>query len=280
MACLRRAAEDRGDTFVAVGVAIAAFVTAERDAVRAATNLRGWHDRPLRADLRERLGLQVTIENDADAAVWGEYVHGAGAGERCVAMATVGTGSAGGSSPVANSSRGGFGLGAEFGHVVVGGRICGCGTRGCLEAYASGSALTRSVRAAAKNPVRARRLLDRAGGDPECIDGPTITALALEGDPLAFRGLAEIGEWLGRGFALIAAVVDPSVIVIGGGLAEVAGELIAGPARTAYAAGVRFAGPGRWRRSASRGWERRRHRRRRRRGGGRSPAGPLAANGV
>lgn len=65
--------------------------------------------------------------------------------------------------------------------------------------------------------------------DPECIDGPTITALALEGDPLALRGLTGLGEWLGRGFALIAAVVEPSVIVIGGGLAEVAGELIAGP---------------------------------------------------
>ena len=87
-------------------------------------------------------------------------------------------------------------------------------------------------------PGAPRRLLERAGGDPERIDGPTITALALEGDPMALRGLAEVGEWLGRGFALVAAVVDPSVIVIGGGLAEVRRRADRRPARTAYAAGV------------------------------------------
>jgi glucokinase len=238
---LRREAEDRGDSVIAVGVAIAAFLTAERDRVRAATNLPGFSDRPFRADLRERLRLPVIIENDADAAVWGEYVHGAGAGERCVVMATVGTGIGGGIVVGGELVRGGFGLAGEFGHLLVvpDGRPCGCGMRGCLEAYSSGTALRDSVRAAAAaEPERARRLLQQAGGDPRRIDGPTITALALEGDPMAVRGLAELGEWLGRGLGQVAAVLDPSVIVIGGGLAEAAGELIAGPARGAFATGL------------------------------------------
>jgi glucokinase len=238
---LRREVEGRGGGVTAVGVAIAAFLTADRDGVRDATNLMGWRDRPVRADLHERLGLPVVIENDADAAVWGEYVHGAGRGERCVVMATVGTGIGGGIVVGGELVRGGFGLAGEFGHLVIvpDGRLCGCGSRGCLEAYASGTALTDSVRAAAAaEPEGGRRLLDRAGGDPDRIDGPMITALALDGDPMALRGLDALGGWLGRGLAQVATVLDPSLVLIGGGLAEAAGELIVGPARTAYGASL------------------------------------------
>ena len=234
---LRADVEARGDTVTAVGVAIAAFLTADRDRVRDATNLVDWHDRPVRADLRARLRLPVVVENDADAAVWGEYVHGAGTGERCVVMATVGTGLGGGIVVGGALVRGGFGLAGEFGHLVVepAGRPCGCGTRGCLEAYASGTALTASVRAAAAaDPQGGRQLLDRAGGDPDRIDGPLITALALDGDPMARRGLATLGDWLGRGLAQVAAVLDPSLVLIGGGLAEAAAELIVDSARASY----------------------------------------------
>ena len=111
-----------------------------------------------------------------------------------------------------------------------------------------------------------------AGGDPERIDGPTITALALDGDPMAVRSLAALGEWLGRGLAQVAAVLDPSVLVIGGGLAEAAGELIAGPARREYGAGVsiRSARPvarDPARAAGQHGGHRRRRRARERRGG-------------
>jgi glucokinase len=241
VAQLRREAHAKGDTVVAVGVAIAAFLTADRDRVCEATNLVGWHDRPFRADLAERVGLPVVVENDGDAAVWGEYVHGAGRGERCVAMATVGTGIGGGLVIGGNLISGGFGLAGEFGHlqVVRDGRACGCGARGCLEAYASGTALARSVRAAAAtDPGGAQRLLDRAGGDPHRIDGPIITALAIDGDPLARRAVAELGKWLGIGLAQITPVVDPSVFLIGGGVVDAVGDLIIDPARTAYDAGL------------------------------------------
>ena len=234
---LRREIEQRGDTVIAVGVAIAAFLTADRERVRDATNLVGWRDRPFRAELAARLGLPVVIENDGDAAVWGEYTHGAASGERCVAMATVGTGIGGGVVIDGNLISGGSGLAGEIGHlqVVPNGRTCGCGARGCLEAYASGTALAQAARAAAAaDPVGARQLLDRAGGDPERIDGPAVTALALEGDPLSRRVIAELGAWLGTGLAQVTAVLDPSVIVLGGGLVDAAGELIVEPARTAY----------------------------------------------
>jgi glucokinase len=238
---LRREAEQLGETVVAVGVAIAAFLTADRARVRDATNLVGWRGRPFRADLAARVGLPVVVENDADAAVWGEYTHGTASGERCVAMATVGTGIGGGVVIDGNLISGAHGLAGEFGHlqVVPGGHACGCGARGCLEAYASGTALARSARAAAAaDRVGAQRLLDRADGDPERIDGPSITALALEGDPLARRVIAELGAWLGTGLAQVTAVLDPSVIVVGGGLVDAAGELLVEPARVAYASAL------------------------------------------
>ena len=81
----------------------------------------------------------------------------------------------------------------------------------------------------------ARQLFERAGGDLDRIDGPMITALALEGDPMALRALAELGEWLGRGLAQVAAVLDPDLVLIGGGLAEAAGDLSLDPVRRAYA---------------------------------------------
>jgi glucokinase len=241
VASLCREAEDRGEAVVAVGVAIAAFLTARRDRVRGATYLTGWDDRPFPADLEAHVGVPVIIENDADAAAWGEFVAGAGRGEPSVVMTTVGTGIGGGIVADGRLLRGGFGLAGELGHLVVapGGRPCGCGSRGCLEAYASGTALTQSVRAAAaSDPAAAGGMLERAGGDPDRIDGRTIIAAALEGDPMAVAGLREAGEWLGRGLAQVAAVLDPSVLVVGGGLAEAAGDLIADPARAAYADAV------------------------------------------
>jgi glucokinase len=223
----------------AVGVAAAALLDAERDVVLHAPILE-WRDRPLRADLAERLRLPIVLDNDANAAAWGEYRHGAGVGERCLLMVTLGTGVGGGVVVDDRLLAGGFGLAAELGHLKVGaeGRVCPCGGEDCLEQYASGTALSHAARSAVLHDPGAP-LLARAGGDVERIDGPLIVAAARDGDPQARRVIGEVGTFLGRGLAQITMVLDPSLILVGGGLAD-AGDLVLGPARRAYAAAVGF----------------------------------------
>jgi glucokinase len=119
--------------------------------------------------------------------------------------------------------------------VVPDGILCGCGNHGCFEQYASGSAMVREARAAAATgSVLARGLLDRAGDDPDEITGPLITEAARDGDPFAIEQLASVGRWLGEGIASLTAVLDPAMVVVGGGVSE-AEELLLGPARAAFA---------------------------------------------
>ena len=131
----------------AVGVAAAGFVNAVTGMVLFAPNL-AWRDEPLGADLRVRLGLPVTVENDANAAAWGEFRFGAASHVQDMVLLTVGTGLGGGIVSEGRLLRGAGGLGAEVGHVrvVPDGIRCGCGNRGCWEQYASGSALEREAR--------------------------------------------------------------------------------------------------------------------------------------
>ena len=218
---------------VAVGVGAAGYVDRERARVLIAPNL-AWRDIDLKAELEEQLDLRVVIENDANAAAWGEFRFGAGEDVEDLLLVTVGTGVGGGLVLDGALHRGAFGVAAEVGHlrVVPDGLRCGCGRRGCLEQYGSGSALERRAREAADEEA-ARPLLDRVGGDPAAIDGPVITELAREGDPFSVARLAELGHWLGAGIASLVAVLDPAVIAVGGGVAD-ADELLLDPVREAF----------------------------------------------
>src|SRR4051794_17438570 len=233
-------AELRGDhEIVAVGVGAAGFVDSGRSTVMFAPNL-AWRDEPLRRDLERRIGLPVVIENDANAAAWGEFAFGAGEDVADSLLVTVGTGVGGGIVLNGELHRGAFGVAAEIGHmrVVPDGRICGCGNRGCWEQYASGSALVRDTRdQARKGSLIARSLVDRAGGDVESITGPLITEAAREGDDFAREQLASLGRWLGEGIASLTAILDPAVVVIGGGVSE-AGDLLLDPIRAHFAANL------------------------------------------
>jgi glucokinase len=218
-----------------VGVAIAGFVDERRSLLRFAPNLP-MAERPLRQLLGAALGVPVVIENDANAAAWGEYRFGGGRGSTDVVLITVGTGLGGGIVLDGQLLRGSFGSAAEFGHVrmVPGGLPCGCGNRGCWEQYTSGSALIREARAIARTrPDEARRMLELASGDPEAIDGRMVTQAAVEGDPAARGLLAEVGRWLGEGIVDLANVLDPAAVVVGGGVSE-AGDLLLDPAREAF----------------------------------------------
>ena len=213
----------------AVGVGAAGYVSADRSTVLFAPNI-AWRNEPLGADLARLTGLPVVVENDANAAAWGEFRHGAGREADDQLMVTVGTGVGGGVVTGGRLLRGAYGVAAEIGHlcVVPDGLPCGCGNRGCLESYASGTALVRAARAA-PGPA----LLAAAGGDPAAITGPMVTAAALAGDEVAVALIADLGRWLGHGIASLAAVLDPGIVVVGGGVAE-AGDLLLDPVRAAF----------------------------------------------
>jgi glucokinase len=220
----------------AVGVGAAGYVDKSRSVVMFAPNI-AWRNVNLKAELEPRVNLPVVIENDANAAAWGEFRYGAGEDAGDLLLVTVGTGVGGGIVHDGELYRGAFGVGAEIGHmrVVPNGHLCGCGNYGCFEQYASGSALVREARAAAAGgSLLARGLLDRAGGDPTKIDGPLITRAARDGDPFAIEQLAVVGRWLGEGIASLTAILDPSVVVVGGGVSE-ADDLLLGSVRQAFA---------------------------------------------
>lgn len=228
----------RDHEFEAVGLAAAGFVSSDRERVIFGPNIQAWRDYPLAPKVRELVErpVAVVVENDANAAAWAEFVHGAGRGTRTMIMLTIGTGLGAGMVVDGSLVRGAYGFAAELGHVrmVPDGHLCGCGHRGCWEQYASGSALVREARREAlEAPERAAGILARAGGEAGRVTGPDVTAAAVDGDPLAVALLGELGGWIGQGCASLAAVLDPEVYVIGGGVIA-AGDLLLEPARTAY----------------------------------------------
>ena len=227
----------RGDHDIeAVGLGAAGFVDASRSSVYFAPNLPDWHNEPVRDDVSRRVGLPVVVENDANAAAWGENRFGAGRDETHLVCVTIGTGIGGGIIVDDELYRGRFGIGGEIGHMqmVADGRLCGCGQRGCWEQYASGNALVREARErAAENRGAAATLLRMGDGTPEMITGKHVTEAARQGDEVALAAFATLGGWLGQGLADLAAVLDPGRFVLGGGVSE-AGELVLTPTRDAF----------------------------------------------
>jgi glucokinase len=226
-------------TVDAVGIGAAGFVDETRSTVLFAPNL-AWRDEPVKELVESRIGRPVIVENDANAAAWAEAKLGAARGQEHVLLITVGTGIGAGIVLDGRLYRGRFGSAGEPGHyrVVPDGRLCGCGNRGCWEQYASGSALVAEAREfARRSPEPATRLLELGGGSPDGIDGPAVTRAAREGDVAAIECFDIVGGWLGAGLADLAAILDPGCFVIGGGVSD-AGELLVGPARTAYENGL------------------------------------------
>lgn len=223
----------------AIGLAAPGFVSTDRATVSFCPNLP-WRDHPLRQIVTEALGtdIPVVVENDANAAGWAEFRFGVAADVEDMVTLTLGTGLGGAIVSGGVLLRGSWGVAAEIGHlrVVPDGHYCGCGQTGCWEQYVSGSALVRDAQMVAQTrPDRAARLLELAGGKWRKIQGQHVTAAAVEGDPLSVELLATIGRWVGEGAASVAALLDPALFVIGGGLSA-AGDLVLGPARAAFEA--------------------------------------------
>lgn len=204
-----------------VGIAAAGFISNDQSTILNSPNIPSWNGVNLSDPIRQATGLRVVLENDANAAAWGEATYGAGRGKSNVLMVTVGTGIGGGIILDGHMVRGGFGIAAEIGHMnlVPDGMPCGCGQRGCFEQYASGSALVRV----------AQELSGRE------VSGAEVTAAAASGEEFAVKSFDIVGEWLGRGIASACALLDPEIVVIGGGVSD-AGELLLKPTRASFAA--------------------------------------------
>jgi len=227
-----------------VGVSAAGFVSSDRKTMLATPNIADWNGVNLDNELTKLIGLPVIIENDANAAAWGEAKFGAGQNKDHMMMLTVGTGIGGGIVVNGGLYRGAFGTAAEFGHmrVVPEGHLCGCGARGCFEQYASGNALLRHVREAINaTPEIARNLLSRGDGTIAGLTGKAITDAARDGDPVALAAFNTTGQWLGAGIATLSVILDPACVVIGGGVIE-AGEILLKPTREALERTMPFAG--------------------------------------
>ncbi len=213
-------ATNSGGRIAAVGVGAPGLVDRE-GVLRAAPNLVGVTELPIRDLLADRLHVPVTVDNDATCALEAEWRHGAAAGTSDALLVTMGTGIGGGVVSSGVLQRGANGFMSEPGHMVIdpNGPPCVCGRRGCWERYASGSGLARLARDAAIGG-RAAAVVAAAGGDPQAVRGEHVSAAAHAGDEAALQIIEDFAWWVGLGLANLTNLFDPEVIVLGGGLAE------------------------------------------------------------
>jgi glucokinase len=219
-----------------VGVGLPGLVDAE-GVLRGAPHLAGIVGTSVRGRLADALVLPVMVDNDANCAAWAETLVGAGQGCSEVLLVTLGTGIGGGLVLGGRLHHGAHGFAAEPGHMVVdpAGPLCPCGRRGCWERFASGTGLARMGQEAARrgdSPV----LAEHPGGIG-AIDGEDVVAAARSGDVGALGALHELADWLGLGLANLVDLLDPELVLIGGGLADVA-DLFLDRARAVFSAQV------------------------------------------
>lgn len=223
-----------GHDVLGAGVAMAGFIDAAQASVIYGTNF-GWKNFPLKSEIEAKLDIPVIIENDANAAGWAEYRYGAGRGFKHMVMLTLGTGVGGAVIVDGRMLRGGFGVAGELGHlrVVPDGIPCGCGQNGCIESYASGTALLREARELAESGKPEGARLAELQAQVGELTGKEVYQALVEKDPGAVALLNQLASWLGQAIASLSAILDPEVVVIGGGVSA-AGEMLLEPIRAAY----------------------------------------------
>ena len=243
LSSMARSVNEVRDGFEVGGVCLAVpgTVSTVENKIIDAPNLHAIEGIPLKDELEERTGLTTTVENDANAAAWGEFRFGAGSEVSHLIFITLGTGVGGGVISHGVLLRGAQGAGGEMGHITIQatGPRCGCGNHGCLEALASGTAIARRAReVASEKPDSAlgQLAVERA------VLGEDVAKLARQGDEAAISVLRETGVWLGIGLAGFVNVFNPEIIAIGGGAAR-AGDLILDAAR--HEVHLRAMSPGR-----------------------------------
>lgn len=205
---------------IGIGVGVPAPVT-EKGVVNGSANI-GWGYKDVKGELEELTGLPTEVGNDANVAALGEMWQGGGEGQSNIIMVTLGTGVGGGVIIGGNVVVGTHGAGGEIGHLCVNyeeTETCGCGSRGCLEQYASATGIVRLAKRQLAEETRKTVL------DSETVTAKDVFDAVKAGDAVAQEIAVEFGRYLGYGLANLAVVTDPAVIVIGGGVSK-AGEVL------------------------------------------------------
>jgi glucokinase len=222
---LRDLATGLGCTVVGAGVATPGIVDEERGIVLYASNL-DWRDVPLLDALREALDVPVALGHDVRAAGLAERILGAAQGTDDFVLVPIGTGVAAALVTAGGTVTGATGAAGEFGHIpmVLDGEVCTCGQRGCLEVYVSGAGLARRYAAAGGEPLSSREIVARLGTD---TIADTVWTQAV--------------DVLAQGLVTLTLLLDPTVIVLGGGFSR-AGDALFEPLRAGVTAGLAWRG--------------------------------------
>ena len=217
------AAQGLEDKIAGIGLGSPGTLDVEHGIVNYANNL-GWNDLHVADIMHETLPYPVRLTNDANAASLGEAKYGAGKSYKTIIMLTLGTGVGGGIIIDGQLYEGNEGKGGELGHtvIVVDGEQCTCGRKGCLEAYASASALIRETKKAMRS--NRRSLMWKISPDIDLVGGKVVFEAAKQGDAPAIKVLDEYIKYLGEGIVNYCNIFRPNVIVLSGGIAN------AGPA--------------------------------------------------
>ncbi|HEX7974153.1 MAG TPA: ROK family protein [Anaerolineales bacterium] len=215
----------------AIGVAAPGPIDPYHGVIYAAPNIPGWNNMPLRQILEDSFHVPVVLGNDANLAALGEWQYGAGQGHHYLVFLTVSTGIGGGVIVDDRLLLGSRGLATELGHITVlpGGPLCGCGQSGHLEALASGTAIARWVREELARGMESTLPLH------ENLTGRMISQAAEKGDALARAALERAGTFIGIAVADFLHIFNPSVVIIGGGVAR-SGPLLMDPLAAAMKA--------------------------------------------
>lgn len=220
------------DEIAAIGVGVPGICDAKTGIIPFCTNL-GWHDVPFIAEMHKYLPNRVIVDNDATVAGYAESIAGVSRGTQSSVFITLGTGVGGGIVIGGRPYSGVHGIGSEIGHMIIkmDGEPCTCGNKGCFERYASATAIIREAkRAVEKHPESA--ILARCGGNSEKINAKIVIDCAKEGDATAKQVFDDYVKALAHGIVSLFNVLDPEVIVLGGGV-SMAGEYLLDAVRAA-----------------------------------------------
>lgn len=213
------------DTIRAIGIGAPGPLDPETGVVIFAPNL-GWKDVPLKTELEERIGIPTFVDNDVNIGTLGEHTYGAGRGIQNLVGIFVGTGIGGGIILNGELFHGASKTAGEIGHIIVqeGGPKCGCGNRGCLEALASRTAMTKQLRNAIIKKGKKSVIKNLTDGDLEQIRSGTLAKALRSKDKLTLKIFKETTKYLGVGIGSIVNFLNPEMIVLGGGVVEALDE--------------------------------------------------------